>query len=92
MHPKSESKTLTCVPVCVRVFVCERACVSLLRFLFVLLFCVGLFVFVFHCSSVLFALSNCCRVQKQAIGCTWTRTRQLKNPESERGSDTLRQS
>ena len=44
MHPKSESKTLTCVPVCVRVFVCERACVSLLRFLFVLLFFVGLFV------------------------------------------------
>ena len=64
---KRESKTLTCVRVCVRVFVCERACVSLLWFLFVSLFFVGLCVFVFPCSSVLFALSNCFRVQNKLV-------------------------
>ena len=68
---KRESKTLTCVHVCVRLFVCECACVSLLWFLFVfvLLFVfVGLFVFVCQCLSVLFALSNCFRLQKKRIG------------------------
>ena len=60
---KRESKTLMCVLVCVRV--CEHACVSLLWFLFVSLFFVGLCVFVFPCLSLLFALSNCFRVQKK---------------------------
>merc|ERR1712240_927595 len=66
---KRKSKTLTGLHVCVRLFVC--ACVSLLWFLFVfvLLFVfIGLFVFVCQCLSVLFALSNCFRLQKKRIG------------------------
>ena len=65
---KRESNMHACM--CARF--CECACVSLLYSLLVfvgLFVFVGLVVFVCQCLSVLFALSNCFRLQKKASGC-----------------------